>query len=40
MLSFEAFQPQNNFILFLFSIKTSCLLMVKNTLYEIVIVYC
>ena len=39
-LFFEAFQPQNNFILFLFFIKTSCLLMVKNTLYEIVIVYC
>ena len=39
LLFFEAFQP-HNVILFLFSIKTSYPLMVKNTPNEIIIVYC
>ena len=37
---FEAFQPHNVLVLFLFSIKTSHPLMVKNTPNEIIIVYC
>ena len=39
-LLYEAFQPPNALILFLFSIKTSYPLMVKNTPNEIIIVYC
>ena len=39
-LFFEAFQPHNVLILFLFFIKTSKPLMVKNTPNEIIIVYC
>ena len=37
---FEAFQPRNVIILFLFSIATSYALMVKNTPNEITFVYC
>ena len=39
-LFFETFQPHNVLILFLFSIKTSYPLMVKNTPNKIIIVYC
>ena len=39
-LFFEAFQPHNGLILFLFFIKTSYPLKVKNTPNEIAIVYC
>ena len=39
-LFFEAFQPHNVLILFLFSIKTYYPLMVKNTSNEIIIVHC
>ena len=38
-LFFEAFQPHNVVIFFLFSIKTSYPLMLKSTLNEIVIFY-
>ena len=37
-LFFEAFQPHNALTLFLFSIKTSYPLIVKNTPNEIIIV--
>ena len=39
-LFFEAFQPHNGLILFLFFIKTSFPLKAKNTPNEIAIVYC
>ena len=39
-LFFEALQSHNVLFLFLFSNKTSYPLMVKNTLNEIIIVYC
>ena len=39
-LLFEAFQPHNVLTLFLFSIKPSNPLMVRNTPDEIIIVYC
>ena len=39
-LFFEAFQSHNVFILFLFAIKTSDQLMVKNTPNEIIIIVC